>query len=30
MHADTSRFFRVPRTPHNTSEGPVELPPDLA
>jgi hypothetical protein len=26
MHADTSRFFRVPRTTHSTSEGPVELP----
>lgn len=26
MHADTSRFFRVPRTTHITSEGPVDLP----
>jgi hypothetical protein len=26
MHADTSRFFRVPRTTHVTSQGPVDLP----
>ncbi len=26
MRPDKSRFFRVPRTSHDTSEGPVELP----